>query len=331
MTAAIRRRRARAFTLMEVMLALSVGAIIAAGATFGMVTVFKSTVQLEKQAQVDQDAKLILDAVLGQVQQIGGGVFRPHTMISIDDNAGAACATAATFGANSVPACGGSDRLHFVVLDDTAPQCTINSLSGTSLVFDGAPTSTCCTATSFSGAGLILVDEESGQWRTRTCDTYNSGASCDCVLDSTPVSYEPPGSAVDADFDIVSGGYVASVYLDRTNKVLMMIADRDGDGTPERYKLAPNVWDFQVEYGFDVDNNGEVDTRQPSFTTPTAIADRETQRLVTIGLVVGARVSSKTTATAAQVLNGDEVSEPSRYLLRSVVGSTSLRNLYLFY
>lgn len=323
---------ARGFTLMEVMIALSIGSIIAAGATFGMVTVFKTTIAMEKQAQVDQDAKLILDAVLGQVQELGGGNFRPNDMIRIEDN----CTASSSVGDFDLPDCDQSDRLHFIVMDDELPQCNIASTNGVNVNFDQAETPVCCNTPEFANRGVIVVDTETGNWENRYCHTYqNNGSNCRCNQPSGqgPSGWNPPGGAGTGDFDLMTSGYGATIYLDTDTHVLMMMADRTGpdghpDGAPEAYKLAPNVYDFQAEFVFDLDDDGV-----PEHTTPdiTSVSDRSKLRMIKIGLVVGAKISSREVGTSGQVLNGPPRRETTGHLFRSVVGSTSMRNLYLFY
>jgi prepilin-type N-terminal cleavage/methylation domain-containing protein len=319
--------RHRAFTLMEVMLALSTGAIIAAGATFGMVTVFKTTIAMEKQSQVDQDAKLILDAVLGQVQELGGGNFRPNDMIRIEDN----CTTSSTAGNLTLPACGESDRLHFIVMDDELPQCTIASTNGVNVNFDQTETPVCCSTPEFQSRGVIVVDTETGNWENRYCHNYqNNGSNCRCNQPSGqgPAGWNPPGGAGTGDFDLMTSGYAATIYLDSDNHVLMMAGDRNQDGVVESYKLAPNVWDFQAEFLFDLDNDGVPETATADIAS---VSDRSTLRMIKIGLVVGAEVSSRNVASSGQVLNGPARTASTGHLFRSAVGSTSMRNIYLFY
>ncbi len=53
--------------------------------------------------------------------------------------------------------------------------------------------------------------------------------------------------------------------------------------------------------------------------------------MVRLGMIVGADVTDRPSSKTISVLNGTAMEEPDGKILRPVVGTTSFRNLFLFY
>ena len=117
---------AAGFSLIELMVAMAISGIVVASATSAMLMIFRATSRAEQQADADENAKLLLDHLLGKVQQVGGGSVRPSMAIRIDDN----CTTTLEVGDTTLPACDESDRIHFLEIDDSIPECTITTFNG---------------------------------------------------------------------------------------------------------------------------------------------------------------------------------------------------------
>lgn len=329
--------RARGFTLIELMVAMAIGAVIAAGATSAMVMILRSTVRVEKQAEVDEDAKILLEALLGELQQVGGGSLRPYHSIFMEND----CASDTTVGSVTMPACNGSDRLHFLIIEDGAPQCEITGSAGNLLRYSN--TSDCCDPTganagNLAGRNIVAIRPAGGGWEARHChnQTQNpnagGGGNCRCNFPPGQSQYNPPNP----DNDPLIGGTMtigrsASIYLDTATHTLKMLTDRGDDGDLEEYELAPDVYSFQVELGFDTDGDGNVDQWATAYDVAGSM--RSQLRMIRIGLIVGTSVPSRERAQYEQVMGGAAVyvGPDDGILLRTVVGSTSLRNLFLFY
>ncbi len=319
-------RRARGFTLMELMVAMSIGLVVVAGATTAIVSITRSTVQTRQQSKADIEAKLLVDWIGAQMQQVGGGSVRPQMALEIEDDCATTTFTLEGSGTMTLPDCDGSDRLNFLLIDGDAPQCEITSFAGTTAQMDAAEA--CCTGTAFLQDVSVIIVDSSGNWETRLCTNHNT-SSCHCVFPAGQSAYNPPGGAFTAtDEPYLVQGSSATIYLDPADHILKMMVDTDHDGTMEVKELAPHVYDFQATLLWDTDNNGTPETE--SVDVPSG-GNASMLRMIRIGLVVGVPVPSRTTPTGGQVLNGPARSASSGLLMRSVVATTGLRNLYVFY
>lgn len=316
---------ARGFTLMELMVALSIGLVVMAGATSAIVSITRSTVQTRQQSRADIEAKLLIDWVASALQEVGGGSVRPNMAIRIEDDCASETVVVEGLGTVTLPDCDESDRLNYLILDDSAPQCESNTTPGANIFFNS--TSECCQAgnTDLDGRTVLVVDDD-GDWTTRFCSNQNI-TGCHCTFPSGLSAYNPPGGGLDPPV-VVTRGSSATVYMDPADHVLKMLVDSDGDGDVELRELAPNIYDFQATLLWDTDSDGSPETA--SVSTPAG-AQPNTLRMARIGLVVGVPVPSKTTPTRGQVLNGPTRTADRGLMMRSVVVTTGLRNLYVFY
>ena len=313
--------------MIELVVAMAIAAIIAAAATHSMVMIGRSTTRMEQQSKVDEDAKILLDYVLGEVQGIGGDSVRPQMVISIDDN----CSTPLTIGALTLPACqNNSDRLHFVMIDDTAAQCGIVGTPGVNATME--MTSACCNGggdiQSFQNR-VVTIIAANGHWQNKLCSNHTSTPGvCKCTMPPGLSGYNnSPPTTPDWTGGVITLGKAITYYLE--DNVLKAATDWDGDGAVDVVDIAPDVYDFQVEMLFDVDGDGRPEVETTVFDDVASPASA--LRMLRLGMIVGAPVTSKPSTNTVQVLSGQPLTEPDGVILRPVVGTTSFRNLFLFY
>ena len=163
----------RAFTLMELMVAIALAGVISAATTAAFMGLYRAQKRLEQQAEADQEAKFLLDVLLSRAQQAGGDQIRPWDALVVENN----CA-AATIGGVSLPACGGTDRVHLLRLDPSVPQAVL--LTGPPGGFDGSrfrgtgTGSAGSLASSGGRTGLLVA--KTGELRPATCSGLNTSS-----------------------------------------------------------------------------------------------------------------------------------------------------------
>ena len=325
----------RAFTLLEMMAALAISSVIATAAIVAFVNVSRSTRRVEQQAHADEEAKLLVEYLVSNAQQAAGGSVRPWMGIQVDNNTSAACAATVTIGAIVVPVCNGSDRLHILMLDPTPAQCTIQTAAaGSVTVCPGAAgcAGTCClVAAQHQGKDIVLVPPEGGpdqgQWRSTFCTAVNA-AACSCALGGGQSAYSTPGAGAAAySAGVLTVGTTWTVYLDRSDGILRLVADTNGNGTPDLVELADHVADFQVQLGFDTNGDQVVDVYQAGYGGMSAA----NVRMINLGVIVQAPVAARDTLSKAQLFDGPVRSAARGFYLRASASKATLRNLDIFY
>ncbi len=317
--------RARGFTLLEMMAALAISGIIAAASMTAFIGISHATRRVEQQAHADAEAKQLVDYLMGSVQQAGGGLVRPWMGIAIDDN----CTTSLTVAGQTLPACDGSDRLHIATPDPDGNQCTIVSVSGSTITSTGTGATCCLNATDFEKKPLLIMAGDStasaGEWRTDFCDVVDTTA-CTCTLKGDS-AYQTAGAGT-ADFSggVMTAGNTLSFFLDPPSGVLEMLSSED-DGTPAISELADHVGDLQVELGFDTTGDQVVDLEQPGY----ASVDRTLLRMIHVGIIASVPVPVRETRSSAQLFDGPVRSATHGRYFHAISTRATLRNLNLFY
>jgi prepilin-type N-terminal cleavage/methylation domain-containing protein len=324
-----RRRAPRGVTLIELMVATTIAGIVIAGAVSSVATIQRFVVEAGRSAELDGEAKLLVDYLVASSQGLGGGAIRPWVVVNVDDNWDAANMT---------------DRVTIVEIDDSLGECTIESHPGHGAVFT-FDASDCCIDSTWDGREVIATSPNGNFFMTLTVGTATS----------TPGNCQgnfPPGltnlTGFDrlpgTDTDMVGGaivlGKVSRFFLDSTRHVLVMEKDTDGDGVMEQIDLADSVYDFQAALGYDPDRNGIIvedgtTADEWLFNAPAdalgsgglVTATGADLRMINYGVAMG--VKTTLTANTVQILNGSPKTAPGIFL-RGTHGAAMFRNLALF-
>jgi prepilin-type N-terminal cleavage/methylation domain-containing protein len=122
--------RRRAFTLLELSIALAMAGIVVAAAAATGVTVSRILKLEAKKSHADADSRRLVDFVLSNLQAVGGGPVRPWMAAWVEPQN---CLARPN---GSLGACDGrNDRLTLVDVDFNRGSCTMQSMTSTQIVF----------------------------------------------------------------------------------------------------------------------------------------------------------------------------------------------------
>jgi prepilin-type N-terminal cleavage/methylation domain-containing protein len=344
----------RAFSLLELMVALALSAVVTVAATSATVGIYGSIVAMEQQTYAQEEAKTLLDALATEILQLGGGAIRPWQAVSNGCFINSAGAVTSLGGATCSGVTGGSS-IQFLDLNDGGGQCAISAASSSTLNSDS--TSCCVNADNgfvASGVNIVVTPaytgpvQSGGGWRTFRCVPLAPPA-CGCTI--TPLSGGADLASVQSGFafpanyagGVMAIGEAVAWQFDKPNHTLNEVRDSNGDGVVETRMLSDRVFDISLSYGYDgqpedgildFDSNGPTwraafDTRTSSSATPTN--DPTAVRMVRLGVLTGSPVSSANNkAPSSSLLGNPAVNTPGFYLQQSQTAVT-LRNMLVFY
>jgi prepilin-type N-terminal cleavage/methylation domain-containing protein len=308
--------KARAFSLIELSVAMAIAGITAAAAITATMSLQKSMVATRKTTEIADDARFTLEHLLGPLRTVGGGLVQPWQAVSnscVDD------------GRFTLEPCvaGKTGRLHVARLA-TPSQCRITSIAGNTITVE-RPGGVCCLANANTGLAipgpvlLFPADTTASRaalrgpgWRSRICTP--SLALCTCTISAglTPgFDVTPPGRAlVDADFagGVLGRGGPTTYFVRTSTKHLMALFDVTGTGLAVANELTPRVAGFDSRIGYDrVPADGVIDL--PLSATPDA-THLDDLRLLRVGLAVATTVPDG--RVAGGTLLGVAVNEPGK-------------------
>ena len=310
--------KARAFTLLELSVAMAIAGITTAAAITATVTLQKTMVATRKATEIADDARFTLEHLLAPLRTVGGGLVQPWQAVS------SSCIDDVRFPIEPCVA-GKTGRLHVARLA-TSTHCRITSIVGTTINVE-KPGGVCCLSNPNTGftiplpgpAMLFPKDTAASRsalkgpgWRSRICMPSLGTCSCTMMTGFAPgFDVTPPGRPlIDSDF---SGGVIARAapvtYFVRTStKHLMALFDVTKTGLAVANEMTPRVVGFDSRIGYDrVPADGVVDL--PLSSTPDT-ANLDTLRLLRVGLAVGASVPDGRVAGAT--LLGVAINEPGK-------------------
>jgi len=344
----------RAFSLLELMVALALSAVVGAAATSATVAIYGSIVGMEQQTFAQEEAKTLLDALSTEIIQLGGGDVRPWQAISngcfIDSSGGAV-----SVGGTTCTGVTGGGSIAFLDLNDGGGQCRVSVATATTLT--NADTTCCVTAANgFAATGVNIVvvpaypasgPQSGGGWRTFRCVPLAAPA-CGCTItplpggaDLAPVGSFPFPAAYSG--GVMATGEAVSWLFDKPNHTLSEVRDANADGIVETRVLSDRVFDMNLSYGYDGQPEDGVldftisgptwqaafDTRSTSVTTTTN--DPTAVRMVRLGVLTGSPVAqSSNKVPSASLLGNPTVTTPGFYLQQAQTAVT-LRNMLVFY
>lgn len=334
----------RAFSLVEVMVAVAISGVVTASATLATVSIYKSTLALEQASFAHEEGKIVVDTLSTQVLQLGGGKVRPWSAVSNGCFLSTAGAVTAVNGATCTG--NGGTRLDYLDVDEGAKQVTVSSVAGevtaTTVVVPlvaGACPLTPANGFVATGVNVVLLpkEEAGGGWRAQRCVPQLSPCQCSMTaltgvgaVDAGVVNTQTFGGG------LLVVGQPISFELDPTANTLHERKDVDGDGVIERRLVSDRVFDLRVQFGYDAapeDGNFDgtwttaIDTR-PSTSTTNA---PPLLRMVRIGVVVGARVTSAASLSKSASIFGNTAIARNDFYLKSAESAVTMRNLLVFF
>ncbi len=320
--------RARGFTLTEVLMSLAISSIVFAMAMNVLVYLSGSLAGMELGSLASDETALLVEYMTDKLMCAGGGSIRPWAAVWVEDDWRG----------------DGSDRITAAELADTALQCSVVSVAGDAVEVDRLDG--CCLTLDFLERQVLVTtgpSDDQGHWRTGFVENLDLEA-CVAQLDFgiVPALDNPPSGSTEWTDGSLAVVNIKSIWLDAATDELVLAEDKDHDGVVEASVVADRVLDIQAALGYDVSpwdwrvaDTGSADDEwlynvpgevfQDSRTPGLESARRDELRLVRVGVVVGAPVSSQSGQGVAKVLNGPLRSR-SGWILRSFVGTTSLRN-----
>jgi hypothetical protein len=347
-----RRRPHPGFSLIEVAVAGAIASVVGLAAISTFAILARQMTRLQAEAGVNDEAKTIVDALVGELQGVGGGHVRPWMALRVDDGGA------------------GSDRVTWAV--SRGETCPVRDWTSAAATSDGAGTACCWlkmlpAASSSGGTGGLSGSEGEGEGGgTGTGNGNGSGTTVTHAqivvvlgavhrqvvlseLDTTTCTAAVGAGPLDVSTNTVFTGGVAelvavqSLYVDHAAHRLVRFIDRDGDLIEDARELRPvvgNVFDLQVQLGYDgdpadgrlVDRGDATDEwlhNVENDALPATVGSDEL-RMVGVGVVIGAPIADPTYRTTAQVVGGRVIEQGGRHL-RGAMGRAALRNVFVFF
>jgi prepilin-type N-terminal cleavage/methylation domain-containing protein len=320
----------RAFSLLEMMVALAMAGIVAAAAIGAGMAINRVMVDTRRRATVWDEAKRLEEALLSRIQEAGGDPMASFQSVFVEDNCVANVA-------RNLPACAGADRLTILAAKPGFPVCDVE-VAGAVLKGVASP---CCITADFVGPAVLVRDD--GVAVTVSLHTVNLAS---CQVNAPPGQGNPTPQALgDGKLALIT----AQTIFPRPKGVngeyeLMMWID---SGTPangivedvELGLFADRVYDFQVALGYDsapedgdvVDNGTATDewlgnAEAIPATLPASIAPSQL-RMIDIAVAVGTR-AERFTGRPAKLLNRSGLGvNPANVYLAPTRGQIAFRNL----
>jgi prepilin-type N-terminal cleavage/methylation domain-containing protein len=350
----------RGFSLIEVAVASAMAGIIGVAAIAAFAALNRQLVRLQSESVASDNAKSLVDLAVTDLQGIGGGPIRPWMALWVENGADAASTRPAASTAAALrtpkffppPVATGvrPDRVTFASLIAEAPSCEITAIDATTV--DSTGTGAACCLRNLVAAGRIkgrpnrahayaIDGADHRQISLSAVDATNCRATWAAgplapIDKNTVITTLVGGTVVAAD--------IKTIFLG-SNHDLLVFDEKDGfaggdvDLNPlEVSRIASDVYDFQVQVGYDTDLDGRiVDTGTTTdewlFNATgdsPAIFDPEAVRMVAVGVIVGVPLTDPDYNSSAQVVGGTLVTA-SRLHLRGAMGKAAWRTLFIFF
>jgi prepilin-type N-terminal cleavage/methylation domain-containing protein len=351
----------RGFSLIEVAVASAMAGVIGVAAIAAFAGLNRQLVRLQSESVASDNAKSLVDLAVTDLQGIGGGPIRPWMALWVENGADSASTRPAASGAAAArtarffppPVATGvlPDRVTFASLIAEAPSCEVISINATTVGSTGSGASCCLrnlvTAGNIKGrpgrAHAYAID---GADHRQISLSSVDAVACTATWQAGPLAPidDNPGNLTALVGGTIVAADIKTIFLSR-NHDLLVFDEKDGfaggdiDIQPlEVSRVASDVYDFQVQVGYDTDQDGRiVDTGTTTdewlFNATgdaPATFDPEAIRMVAIGVIVGVPLTDPDYSSSAQVVGGNLVTG-SRLHLRGAMGKAALRNLFIFF
>lgn len=365
------KHTSRAFSLLEVAVAAALAGVVAAAAVSAFAVLNRQLVRLQAETRASDDAKTLIDFIVGDLQAVGGGAVRPWMALWVEDGADAASATRCV-NFNQAP-CGTSDRMTMAIVVPNTETCPIVSMTNATLTTTGTGLG-CCFSEVFDEKGGF-TDPLDGELRMHVILTNGSrnrqvslstldNITCTMKWAAGPLAgvdnvdgdtlfdpIDPDAAAVLP--SVFDGGSISAVgvqtlYLDETAHELRSFRDlRDFNGaaihisSSESKRIASDVYDLQFQLGYDGD---PADGRLVDLGTNSDEWLYNTTGVDTLPATVNLR---DLRMSAVGLIVGVDVKDPNYVSGVQIVGSTpksaagihmrpgmgkaALRNIFVFF
>lgn len=340
----------RAFSLVEVAVASAIAGVISAAAVASFAMINRQMVRMQSESLASDHAKSLVDLLVSDLQGVGGGPIRPWMATWVEDGyAGDALGRDAIFAADTTTPVR-SDRITYATLVAEAPSCPITAHAGATVTASPGGGRGCCLqrllnagripGSAFANAYMILGERH----RQVTIRSVSIGA-CTATVSPGPLSaIDNPPAGNNFTNGVIVAARVRTLYR-TSGRELRLYEERGGEGsvpiiTPnETTRLAGNVVDFQVQLGYDRDNDGRlVDTSDSGDEWLYNVAGFEDQntmardelRMIGVGVIVAIPLTDPSYSSSARIVGSPQV-EGQRLHLRGAMGKAALRNIFVFF
>jgi prepilin-type N-terminal cleavage/methylation domain-containing protein len=340
----------RAFSLIEVAVASAIAGVISAAAVASFAMINRQMVRMQSESLASDHAKSLVDLLVTDLQGVGGGPIRPWMATWVEDGyAPDALGRNAIFAATTTGPVR-PDRITFATLVPDAPTCTITAHAGATLTASTGSDGGCCLqalldagripGTNLTNAYMIL-----GERHRQVFLNPPSSSACTATVVPGPLSaIDNPPLAGNFSNGVIVAARVKTLYL-TSGRELRLYEDRSGDGptptiTPdETTRLAGNVADFQIQLGYDRENDGRlVDTGDGGDEWLYNVAGVENPatfradalRMIGVGVVVALPLTDPTYRSTAQIVGSPRI-DGIRLHVRGAMGKAALRNIFVFF
>ncbi len=320
-------RARRGFTLIELVVAMGVGALAVSLSVQAVMSVIATMRTQEIRQEADDDAKMLADFMVGSLQGVGGGSVRPWALLNIT---------------NSTTA---SDSLTFFVPDPTIPECGVTGTSGVNLDIATGP---CCLTAAWDNRPFVYLSADGSGFLNLRATAVNTGP---CNLQANPGqgANPTPNAANLAALapGVVATGRVHKYFRDNATRTLRLWQDTNNDlveDAGEITVLADRVFDLQFSLGYDVISPTDGVVTDASSTADewlfNAAADawnggglagvaHNNLRMIWVAVTVGVPAAHGGRDKVAGNLDGPQIVAPG-FHLRSVSGKAYMRNIFFF-
>jgi prepilin-type N-terminal cleavage/methylation domain-containing protein len=354
----------RAFSLIELMIALSMATAVSAAALMASVQIGRTMSDTRRRVIVLDEAKRINEALSTEIQESGGNPLPPQRAVIVENGACAAI-PGATPAAN-IPACDGNDRLLLTSVRNTfvtstgavrpLGTCDVTEATGAVLRLQADAGGACSCLFPENPAGRGAANDEPSPYARSTVILLREldgaalrlnvrGTVSGCAINvpsgsgNPPVSELGPGVLIPVTQRLFFTAPDPTLPQARQIRVWSDAArgSSEPDGVPsldEMSVYADHVYSFQIALGYDAGDDGDLLDRSatddewvgniPADTRPDSIADDSLLRMVGVGVVVGERVTLN--GATARVFDGPAVATPGIYYATATT-KIALRNL----
>jgi len=318
----------RGATLIELLMSVSIGAIVISMVVGGMVSINRHMSIQTQRSLAEQEARLLADHLIDKVRMAGGGNAYPYASVWVQNNATG----------------GGSDAVIIASLANFSLQAFGTYPSGGQLVVLSSSGSACVLNNGWLHRHLMVVDRQERFWSTWYIQAVNTVSCSLTVVNSveTGLNYLPSGVVTAGVMVRLAVVELIRLRLDESTEQLLQEEDADNNNTLESTLLADRVVDLQAALGYDispwnwrVDDTGDTgdewlynafgDALGRTTSQRLGGAKRTDLRMLRISVMVEAPVRGTQITTANRLLDG-----PVRTRQNQVMGigtvSVGLRN-----
>ncbi len=330
------RTAARAFSLIELVVASAIAVIVTTASISSVLSVSRTLAQTREVAIVDDQAKHLIDFFVSSTQGAGGKGIRPWASVQ------------------AVNSTTDSDTLIIIRSKPEVDECAIVGRPGAGSVLelakDAATHTVCCNTAAFENKKLTIITPDGNEWGVAVSNNSNTS---NCRVTFPPggggMAVDDSLSRMPGNQDNFVGGLVVAAtverwYRDSDNRLIREL-DTNDDGViaaSERIVAAEEVFDFQVAQGYDADGDGIIfdDNSNDDEWFGNAVGDTkdsgrledvpvDTLRMLQIGIIVGGVDNDAVGTSTRRLLDGPSRSA-TKTVLRPTIGRAFLRNLLTF-